>query len=574
MQKKPAPSPSASPSPADKQVDERVDEKPAPANFSVDDYHQRSKHSLQRYAVGPDGLDWDTQPDPFRRFAGCPRFALPLPAKNLIVDFNDVYNQQRITPAILDQTTLGALFELSLGLTAWKVYGKDRWALRANPSSGNLHPTEAYLLFAGSNIIPAGVYHYHSHDHCLEQRCNLKPQSQALASLLDNGTFLIGLSSIHWREAWKYGERAFRYCQHDVGHALAAIRYAAAVLGWKVHLLEHISDAQIASLLGLNRSADFKAAENETPDLMLLVTTSADTQAVDIDHDKINRLIDLTASGEWKGQANTLSPDNRIHWDIIDQVSTRCEKPETQPLHWLPHDYPAITPSESDFDASSLIRQRRSAQAFDAKTVLPLSQFYRMLDSLLPRKNTTPFDALPWQPRIHLVLFVHRVEGLQPGLYVFPRSESGELLLTQNLRDSFDWSRPPICPESLPLYHLVSANSQNAARTVSCHQDIASNGAFCIAMLAEYDSHVTDKPWIYKQLFWEAGMIGQSLYLEAEAVALRATGIGCFFDDAVHEILGINNKTLQAIYHFTVGTPVLDTRLISLPPYRHLDTER
>ena len=42
------------------------------------------------------------------------------------------------------------------------------------------------------------------------------------------GAILVGLSSIHWREAWKYGERAFRYCQHDVGHALAAIGIAAA----------------------------------------------------------------------------------------------------------------------------------------------------------------------------------------------------------------------------------------------------------------------------------------------------------------------------------------------------------
>lgn len=540
-----------------------------PDKLSVDDYHQRSKHSLQKYAAGPDGLDWDTQPDPFRRFDGCPRFSLPLPAKNLIVEYNDVYNQERIEPAILDQTTLGALFELSLGLSAWKVYGPDRWALRVNPSSGNLHPTEAYLVFAGSNIIPAGVYHYHSLDHCLEQRCNLKQQAGEIGALLDKNSFLIGLSSIHWREAWKYGERAFRYCQHDVGHAVAAIRYAASVLGWKVQLLDHVSDSQIASLLGLDRNDEFDNAEKEAPDLMLLITTSENTAAPDI-----NTLIASTDHAEWKGKANLLSQNNRIHWPVIDQVVASCKKPETQPARWQAPDYPAITPCETDFDASSIIRQRRSAQAFDTKCVLPLTQFYRMLDSLLPRENTAPFDALQWQPRIHLVLFVHRVEGLRPGLYVFPRSETGKSLLKQNLRDSFDWSRPPICPEILPLYHLVSANSQNAARTVSCHQDIAANGAFCVSMLAEYENHVTDRLWTYRQLFWEAGLIGQSLYLEAEAVGVRGTGIGCFFDDAVHEIMGINNKSLQVVYHFTVGAPEIDARLISLPPYGNLDIDK
>lgn len=550
-----------------------------PGGLEVDNYHQRSKHSLHKYAAGPDSLDWDTQPDPFRRFDGSPRFSLPLLAKNLIVDFNDIYNQAGIKPAILDLSTLGALFELSLSLSTWKHYGKDRWALRMNPSSGNLHPTEAYLIFAGSNIIPAGLYHYLSHDHCLEQRCNLKQQEDELGAILANHQFLIGLSSIHWREAWKYGERAYRYCQLDVGHALAAIRYAASVLGWQVRIIEHCSDAQVASVLGLNRNTEFNDAETETADLMLLVTTSSDNEVDDnkadvVDSQCINRLIELTSRAEWKGQANTLSHDNRIHWSIIEQISSHCEKPATQAAAWSAADYPPLTQCETRFDASSIIRQRRSAQSFDAKTMLPLVQFYRILDSLLARTGTTPFDALPWQPRVHLVVFVHRVEGLKPGLYAFPRSVAGEQLLRQNLRTSFDWSRPPICPETLPLYHLVSANSQNAARTVSCHQDIAGSGAFCITMLAEYENHVTDNPWVYKQLFWEAGVIGQSLYLEAEAINMRGTGIGCYFDDAVHEIMGINNKALQVVYHFTVGAPEIDARLISLPPYGHLDINK
>lgn len=537
--------------------------------ISVDEYHQRSKHSLQKYASGPDGLDWDTQPDPYRCFNGSARFALPLPAKNLIVDFNDLFQTGRIDPAIVDKNTLGAFFELSLGLSALKVFGKDRWALRINPSSGNLHPTEAYLVFAGSSIIPAGTYHYHSYDHCLEQRCNLKPQADELASVLNNNQFLIGLSSIHWREAWKYGERAYRYCQHDVGHAIAALRYAAATMGWHLQLLDECSDQQIASILGLNRSEDFSAAETETADVLLLISTSKNTGKPDL-----NILLESVNKAEWKGKANRLSEDNRILWDVIEQISVTCEKPQTESQYWSAPDYPPITRCATDVDASSIIRHRRSAQAFDKQSVLPLTKFYRMLDVLLPRENTTPFDALNWQARLHLVLFVHRVEGLKPGLYVFPRSDSAEILLRENLRKTFDWMRPAICPQTLPLYHLISANSQNAAATTSCHQAIASDGAFSIAMLGEYDQTVKDKPWQYKQLFWEAGMIGQSLYLEAEAVEMRATGIGCFFDDAVHETLGIDNTLLQVVYHFTVGKPVLDTRLISLPPYGHLNTDK
>jgi hypothetical protein len=33
-------------------------------------YHDRTKHRLDRYAAGPDTLDWSMQPDPFRKPQG------------------------------------------------------------------------------------------------------------------------------------------------------------------------------------------------------------------------------------------------------------------------------------------------------------------------------------------------------------------------------------------------------------------------------------------------------------------------------------------------------------------------
>ena len=51
--------------------------------------------------------------------------------------------------------------------------GASRWALRVNPSSGNLHPTEAYVVvgpLASVADTPA-VYHYSPDRHALELRC-------------------------------------------------------------------------------------------------------------------------------------------------------------------------------------------------------------------------------------------------------------------------------------------------------------------------------------------------------------------------------------------------------------------
>jgi hypothetical protein len=68
-------------------------------------------------------------------------------------------------------------------------------------------------------------------------------------------------------------------------------------------------------------------------------------------------------------------------------------------------------------------------------------------------------------------------------------------------------------------------------------------------------------------------MIGQVLYLEAEAADVSATGIGCYFDDAVHELLGIGDTRLQSLYHFTVGGALVDNRLVTTPPYSHLERQ-
>jgi hypothetical protein len=62
-------------------------------------------------------------------------------------------------------------------------------------------------------------------------------------------------------------------------------------------------------------------------------------------------------------------------------------------------------------------------------------------------------------------------------------------------------------------------------------------------------------------------MIGQVLYLEAEAAGARGTGIGCFYDDGVHELLALSDDRWQSLYHFAMGVPVEDTRLTTEPGY-------
>lgn len=542
-------------------------------NTRAQDYHQRTKHHLGAYARGPEGLDWDHQPDPFRRFDDCPRIALPLKARELNTTYEDLFIPHAVPPKSLCRENIALLCELSMGLSAWKVYGSSRWSLRCNPSSGNLHPTEGYLLLPETRELDAGVYHYLSHDHVLEQRCKLGP---TVPELLPAGSFLMGLSSIHWREVWKYGERAYRYCQLDTGHLIGGIRYAAACLGWNVTLQGNWDDDAIATVFGLHRKQDFAAAEQESPDVVLLIESLENDTVPTFD---ISTLTQACRNGQWQGQANVLSAEHDFTWPIIDDVSQACFKPKKEDTDYtiaapLKHtDIPGIL--QPDYlktqKASEIIRQRRSAQVFDGTSPLPFSVFCRMLDALLPRNDTPPFDVGFPDSRVHLVFFVHRVEGLNPGLYCLPRSQSGEALLREEFNDQFQWQKLENVPDAIPLFLLVRARCGQAAHTLSCHQSIAADSAFSLAMIAEFEKPLEAGDWVYRHLFWEAGLIGQSLYLEAEAAGVRGTGIGCYFDDKVHETLGITNTRLQDLYHFTVGTPQLDSRMGTQLPYAHLE---
>jgi hypothetical protein len=183
-------------------------------------------------------------------------------------------------------------------------------------------------------------------------------------------------------------------------------------------------------------------------------------------------------------------------------------------------------------------------------------------------KRPMPWDVWPYDPAIHLMLFIHRVDGLTPGLYFLVRDPKRLSFIQRSTNPELTWTAAPGCPEDLPLYWLLEGDARRLAVQVSCHQDIAGDSAFSFGMLAEFEELLSERgAWWYPRLFWESGLLGQVLYLEAEAAGVRATGIGCFFDDPVHEIIGMKNLAMQSLYHFTVGGPVEDRRLMTLPPY-------
>lgn len=500
-------------------------------------YHTRSKHSLDRYAAGPGTLDWEAQPKVFRDWTGTQQIALPRDVAVSEISWSELAVARPSLP--MNTVNLGSLLRLCAGLTAWKEYAGSRWSLRAHPSSGNLHPTETWLIASAVAGLEDGLYHYQNLHHALERR--------AWGSSSHAAGLWLGFSSIHWREAWKYGERAFRYCQLDLGHVLAAVCYAAVLHGWRVRLL-NIDSASVANCLGLDREADFAGVESEEPEVIVALDTDGCVLPTSWQH--------------WAGKPGLLDARPLYQWAVIEEVAdaTRGAPPAADSL--LAH---ATTEGilKADIAASQVILKRRSAQAFDGESVMPHAVFKRMLSGLLPGGSPV-WNMWPHTARVHPVLMVHRVEGVVPGLYVMPRSEVARATLQTAFRDTFTWQ--PADPE-LPLLQLVAARAGKIARTLSCHQDIATQCAVTFMMVAEFAEPISSHPVAYRHLHWEAGMLGHVITLEAESAGWRGTGIGCFFDDADHEVLGLKDDQFQVIYHYAVGMAVDDPRLLTLLAY-------
>lgn len=138
---------------------------------------------------------------------------------------------------------------------------------------------------------------------------------------------------------------------------------------------------------------------------------------------------------------------------------------------------------------------------------------------------------------IQLYLYAHRVDGLQPGVYRF-------------------W------PERAELEQIGVKTQRVAAAGLSLGQELAGNACVAFSMTGDLERAARahgDRG--YRYVHFEAGAIGQCMYLAAEALGLGATGIGAFYDEKVNRYLNLTPEQGQVIYHFAIGYPVPDLRL-------------
>ncbi len=508
-------------------------------------YHERSQHDFLKFARGPETLDWDQQPNPFRSFSGVKKTSLPLPSYSNSFDSESLFQcQESSEPFSLK--SISALLRYSFGLTGWKQYGPDKWAVRANPSSGNLHPTECYLIIGSSlDQLPAGLYHYNSEFHELELIKLLTCESSPVVYLV--------LTSVLEREAWKYGERSFRYSQLDTGHGIAAVTSSANLLGWSTSIASSLSTEFINQLLELD-SFVFENVDSECSECILAITPND------------NSLIGTTILEELQFhdvdatvKASALSEEKIIDWSIVWDIENLTKFQNEQSI-FRPIELASRSITEADKPAIDTILSRRSAQKFEKTKSVELSQFIQIVKTF---ELNIQLNSVHWDQYFLPIIIVHRIQDLDSGVYTF--SSKNKVLSSDQIIQ--------FGSESIYLKKLKSGDFSKMNGALCCNQSIASDCSFSIGMLAKLENCLKDvDESAYRTLHWLAGIKAQDVYQSATAMNLSATGMGCFFDEPWQEFLSLEVQSYRMIYAVAVGHAVTDERIASFTGYHHLDS--
>ncbi len=506
-------------------------------------YHHATKHSYYSVRATAHFLDWRNQPDPFRVYQGA-RVA-PLERRPASLDagtFETIASLAKGSTSRegkgehagrLDARWLSRLLWHSMAISAWKQVPQTgfRYSLRVNPSSGNLHPTETHLALRGFEGLEDGLYHYRARTHALEQRGRgdwVRELACALELEVETAPLILALTSVLWREAWKYRDRAYRYCCHDLGHALMSLLLAAQVLGLHGGVVAHFSDLRLARTLGLAPSDE----SDEAPLAFLVFGNMAGP-----------RPSSLKAAQLAPSIPNELS-EAEVPYHLLLGMHRSTVLPE--PAGSVPKATEEVNEAEEveepkkDAPLGEIVRRRRSALDFDPETSpMDRGDFEQLLDCATRdwpadwRGNFGPAaDAASGRGRdfLELYLYAHRIAGLEPGVYRWsPRKRQLERL--------HRWDQP--------------ASGQRVAAYLSLEQPLAGHACFAVSMIADLEAaaRIFGNRG-YRYVHFEAGAIGQRLYLGAEALGWNATGIGAFYDDDVHRYLGLLEEE---------GAPVADS---------------
>jgi SagB-type dehydrogenase family enzyme len=495
-------------------------------------YHERTKYDPETIASKSQGLDWATQPEPFKEYKIGTSFDLkPYLKDEDLLELSPI-NQwwQRLSRLLL----------CSYGLTARlpTMMGNDLF-LRAAPSAGGLYPAEVYLLSRGTPLLPPGLYNYQPKTHSLIHFWSNEvwPALQTACfwhPVLESTQIAVITTAIFYRSAWRYQDRAYRRIFLDTGHLLGNIELAAAMNDFRPHLIAGFLDEAVNQLLYLDSQqegaiaviplADIREIEQNLPPSITALPSTVSTDYPQIpDGELLKYFHQVTQIGEQPAppteESKETSVEDKYNFPFCLKVST-----VTPPINW----------GENLEGLETTILNRRSTRAYSGAD-LTLEELKALLDFTYQPQHYieqgldgTP-DYCDLNP-IETFIAVSGVIGLEEGCYYY-------------------------APKAQELRQIRFKNFRRELHYLCLGQDLGRDAGAVLFHTADLETAVAkygDR--VYRYLHLDAGHLGQRLNLAAIRLDLGVSGIGGFFDDRVNEVLGIPINE-AVLYITTLGRP-------------------
>lgn len=396
----------------------------------------------------------------------------------------------------------GLLTPQGLATLLWHTAGISQQrggiAFRTAPSSGALFAAEFYLAVRAVPGLAPGVWHY-------------QPQSQSLALLRagEPGDALLPaqapaavLATALWRRSGhKYGDRCYRYVLADLGHALENTRQVAATLGGSAMLLPQFDEAVLAGLLGIDEASEGVLAQ------LLLFGTAVQLQR----HGPVARPATLAGPA-------ALGVTEAIH----RATSLRGA------AAWTAQPLAAPPPPHARPDPLLLIAARRSHRRFSPEP-LDAQQLAQVLAAM-----TAPPAVLSQAVRLHLL--TPAVQGHRVAAWRWDAA-ARRLVHTRDLAPDLGAARA-------------------LARTAALGQDVVGDAAAVVVLGIDRATFGADPAGAargYRHAFIEAGLHGERLYLQAQALGLGACAVGAFYDDDAAALVGADPAREWVVHFAALG---------------------
>lgn len=478
-------------------------------------------------------LSWDPRhrPPRFKHYRGGNRVQLPEPTRELGQSTWDALGSPPhgdLKGGIASLEQMSTLLHYSNGVTKHLQGPLGRLPFRAAACTGALYHIEIYVVTAGFEGLPSGVYYFDPEAHALvqvsagDQRSSLASATGDLASVGQSSASLV-LTDVYWRNAVKYQAREYRHAWWDLGTVLAnGLAILGGTGGPRVIVLG-LLESQIEALLEIEGEPEFPLAV--LPVGRPMPGDGADRGAgggaVFEGPGRFNRRYPALEAIHESVRLGQLSDLEAWRREVAD-MDARF-RPEGSP------DLALRLDEQNGEDLLRVIRRRGSTRRFsrqpmhrnELQTLLKVATYPAArteMSTRLGSQLTTPY------------LIVNAVDGLPAGSY---RWDSG---LVEQRRSKLDDLR-------LQAAELALGQSLGG--------DAAVNIYFLVD-LASIVEAVGDRGYRLAQL--DASLAAGRIYLASYALGLGATGL-TFFDGAVIDFFSPPAGVEQVMFLIAVGYP-------------------